>query len=179
MIVAYVAMLCGCALPLCAGSESQPPNVILIYADDMGYDSVSGYNDKIGKFQSPALDQLMKEGLAFQNAHSSCSVCSPSRYSLLTGQYSWRTSKKSGIVKQTEKSWIAEDRLTIAGMLKAKGYDTCMIGKWHLGWDWPMKPTQGRGWDAVDFTQRIPGGPVDRGFDYYFGDDVPNWAPFT
>lgn len=183
------SVIAGCIVA-CAGltkagdGKQDLPNVVLIYADDMGLDSVSGYNDKIGKFKSPALDQLMKEGMAFRNAHSSCSVCSPSRYSLLTGQYSWRTSKKAGIVGQTEASWIAKDRLTIPAMLKTKGYDTAMIGKWHLGWNWPLKDTKPnpakRGdWSNVDFTQRIPGGPVDRGFDSYFGDDVPNWPPFT
>ena len=158
----------------------EQPNIIIIYADDLGYDSVSLYNPKIGNFSTPAMDQLALTGMRFTDMHSSCSVCSPSRYSLLTGQYSWRTSKKAKIVGQVEKSWIAPDRVTIAEMLKSKGYDTCMIGKWHLGWNWPTtdggKPQQ---WKNVDFTKELPGGPIDHGFDYYFGDDVPNWPPFT
>ena len=158
---------------------AETPNIIVIYADDMNYDSVSAYNDKTGTFKTTAIDQLANEGMRFTKAHATAAICSPSRYSLMTGRYHWRTGKR-GIVGHTEEPWIEAERLTVPGMLQTKGYDTHMIGKWHLGWNWPLKDASQKAiWENVDFTKAIPGGPVHRGFDSYFGDDVPNWPPFT
>ncbi len=161
-------------------ARGQKPNVILIYADDMGYDAVSSYNDNLG-LETPNLDQLARQGMKFTDAHSTSGVCSPSRYSLLTGRYHWRTRLKSGIVNKWEPSLIKADRLTMPEMLKKAGYQTACFGKWHLGWNWT--PEDGDRItsvpDSIDFDGRIPGGPVDHGFDYYFGDDVPNWPPFA
>ena len=109
-------------------ADQTKPNIVIIYADDMGCDSVSAYNDKTGPWKTPAIDQLAQAGMLFTNAHSTAAVCSPSRYSLLTEQYHWRT-KKKGIVGKTEKPWISEDRLTLTAMLKQHGYQTHMIGK--------------------------------------------------
>jgi arylsulfatase A-like enzyme len=118
--------------------------------------------------------------MLFTDAHSGSAVCSPSRYGILTGRYAWRSRLKKGIVKKWERSLIEKDRLTLPEMLRKNGYITACIGKWHLGWDWPRK---GGGYTEIpaeiDFSAKIGGGPLAAGFDTYFGDDVPNWPPFT
>jgi len=155
------------------------PNVILILGDDMGIDSVSAFNARMG-LKTPSIDQLASEGISFMDAHSTSGVCSPTRYSVLTGRYNWRSRLKRGIVGQWERPLIADARQTLPEMFRAKGYATCMIGKWHLGWNWPRK---GGGFTEklaeIDFTKAIKGGPNSHGFDYYFGDDVPNWPPYA
>lgn len=185
-----------------AGELARKPNVVVILADDLGYGDVSCYNPKRGKIQTPHIDKLAANGMRFTDAHSSSAVCSPSRYSLLTGRYHWRTRLQKGIVGVWGKPLIAADRLTLAGLLKRHGYHTVCVGKWHLGWDWPItnyekRYFQGLGgqsgggrsvkteattkqvaaWKAV-FARPIPGGPTTRGFDEYFGTDVPNWPPY-
>ena len=158
---------------------AKQPNVILILGDDMGIDSVSAFNAEMG-LKTPAIDQLASEGISFMDAHSTSGVCSPTRYSVLTGRYNWRSRLKRGIVGQWERPLIAEQRLTLPEIFQAKGYSTAMIGKWHLGWHWPKK---GEGFTEkiteIDFTKAIKGGPNSHGFDYYFGDDVPNWPPYA
>ena len=155
------------------------PNVIVILGDDMGIDSVSAFNTKMG-LKTPAIDRLASEGMSFMDAHSTSGVCSPTRYGLLTGRYNWRSRLKRGIVGKWERQLIADARLTLPEMFRAQGYATCMIGKWHLGWNWPGKDggvTEKL--DKIDFTKPIVGGPNSHGFDYYFGDDVPNWPPYV
>ncbi len=155
------------------------PNIVLILADDMGIDSVASLNEKCG-IPTPHLNNLLSQGMHFTDAHSGSAVCSPTRYGVLTGRYSWRSRLKRGIVSQWERPLIEADRLTLPRMLKNKGYGTACIGKWHLGWNWPKK---GGGFttkaNEVDFSRNMEGGPTARGFDYYFGDDVPNWQPFV
>ena len=192
------------SLPLiCAEPARDKPNVVIILADDLGYGDVHCYNPERGKIPTPHLDRLAGEGMRFTDGHSSSGVCSPSRYTLLTGRYHWRTRLQTGIVGAWEKPLIAPDRLTLAGMVKAQGYRTACIGKWHLGWDWPATPEQRKhltgfggkaggggkdlrpestaedqaAWQAV-FSQPIAGGPISRGFERYFGTDVPNWPPY-
>jgi len=155
------------------------PNIVVILADDMGIDSVASLNEKCG-IATPHLNALLGEGMHFTDAHSGSAVCSPTRYGVLTGRYSWRSRLKRGIVGQWQGPLISKDRLTLPRMLKGLGYRTACIGKWHLGWDWPKK---GGGFTTklkeIDFSRRIEGGPTARGFDTYFGDDVPNWQPFV
>lgn len=162
-----------------ADENKRGPNIVVILADDMGVDSIASLNDKCG-IPTPHLDTLLKQGMSFSDAHSGSAVCTPTRYGVLTGRYAWRSRLKRGIVQQWERPLIEDDRLTLPGMLKKKGYNTSCIGKWHLGWNWPKK---GGGFTSklndIDFSQRISGGPTSRGFDYYFGDDVPNWQPFV
>ena len=172
------------------------PNILIILADDLGYGDVHAYNPTRGKIPTPHLDKLISEGMRFTDGHSSSGVCSPSRYALLTGRYHWRTRLQTGIVGVFGEPLIAPDRLTVAGLAKQHGYRTAAIGKWHLGWDWPIpeadrslfnirkgvndeaSPETNRiAWAKV-FTQKIPGGPTTRGFDSYFGTDVPNWPPY-
>lgn len=170
------------ALVLCLAWPAQgkdKPNIVVILADDMGIDSVAALNEKCG-IPTPHLDTLLAQGMHFSDAHSGSAVCSPTRYGVLTGRYSWRSRLKRGIVGQWQPPLIEEDRLTLPGMLKADGYHTACIGKWHLGWDWPKK---GGGYTTqlkdIDFSRATGGGPTTCGFDYYFGDDVPNWPPFV
>lgn len=175
------------------------PNIIVILADDLGYGDVQCYNPERGKIPTPSLDRLAGQGMRFTDGHSSSGVCSPSRYTLLTGRYHWRTRLQAGIVGVFGEPLIAPDRLTIGSLAKQHGYRTAAIGKWHLGWDWPISPGQriffqgakdGKrnerprataehqaAWREV-FSQPIPGGPTTRGFDRYFGTDVPNWPPY-
>ncbi|MBM4017809.1 MAG: arylsulfatase, partial [Planctomycetes bacterium] len=101
------------------------------------------------------------------------SVCSPTRYGILTGRYAWRTRLQAGVLGPYDKPLIAPGRLTVPALLAQHGYRTACIGKWHLGWDWPRE-----GAAAPDFTRPIAGGPTARGFDRYFGTDVPNYPPY-
>jgi arylsulfatase A len=175
-------------------AESKP-NILIIYADDLGYGDVRCYNPERGKIATPHIDKLAAQGMRFTDGHSSSGVCSPSRYTLLTGRYHWRTRLQSGIVNLWGEPLIAPQRMTIGTLAKQQGYRTACIGKWHLGWDWPIaqdraelfkeKPkgearasdAQREVWREV-FSQPVAGGPVSRGFDCYFGTDVPNWPPF-
>jgi arylsulfatase A len=163
----------------CLAQGRNKPNIVVILADDMGIDSVAALNDKCA-IPTPHLDRLLTQGMHFTDAHSGSAVCSPTRYGLLTGRYSWRSRLKRGIVGQWQWPLIEEDRLTLPGMLKKEGYSTACIGKWHLGWHWAKK---GGGFTTklkdIDFSRPTAGGPTARGFDHYFGDDVPNWPPFV
>ncbi len=160
------------------------PNIVILYADDMGYGDL-GIQNPESKIPTPHLDQLAREGMRFTDAHSSSGVCTPSRYALLHGRYHWR--KFHGIVNSFDQPILDDDRLTIAQMLKAKGYHTACIGKWHLGWDWESIKKPGAkaenakvfAPDAFDWSKPIAGGPLSHGFDYYFGDDVPNFPPYA
>ncbi len=159
------------------------PNIVILYADDMGYGDLNIQNSE-SKIPTPNLDQLAREGVRFTDAHSSSGICTPSRFALLTGCHHWR--KFHGIVLPFGKSVFSSDRLTLPEMLEEKGYRTACIGKWHLGWDWNAikrpgaKPgKKGYASDAFDWSKPIPDGPLAHGFDYYFGDDVPNFPPYT
>jgi arylsulfatase A len=158
------------------------PNIVVILADDLGYGDLSCYNPA-SKIPTPALDQLAREGVRATDAHAPASVCSPTRYALLTGRYAWRGLLKNGVVAPWGKSILERDRLNLALLLRGHGYATACFGKWHLGWSWTTKdgaPPKGvnAGPTNVDLTKRIGDGPTERGFDYYFGVDLPNFPPY-
>ncbi len=160
-----------------ASVHSADPNVVLILCDDLGYGDVGAFNPDC-KIATPVMDRIADQGVRFTNAHSSSSVCTPTRYALLTGRYNWRTRLASGVLGGTSPPLIADDQLTIASMLQTKGYQTACFGKWHLGLQWQRKsgkpafndaiesgPT---GWD-IDFSKPILDGPLQHGFDRFFG----------
>ena len=138
-------------------------NIIFILADDMGYGDVSCLNENC-VFETPNLDRLAKEGMKFTDGHSTSALCTPSRYSILTGRYNWRSRLKSGIVMGFSPALIEEGRQTFAGMLRDNGYKTACVGKWHLGMDWE-KDENG----DIKYGEAIKNGPLGRGFDYFFG----------
>ena len=150
------------------------PNIVYILADDLGYGDVSCLNED-GKINTQNVDSIAKEGMIFTDAHSGSAVCTPTRYGVMTGRYSWRTRLKSGVLGGWSKPLMKPERMTVASMLKANGYNTGCVGKWHLGWEWALtnKDANTEDWmlDAknVDFTKPITNGPTTRGFDYYFG----------
>lgn len=177
--------------------KSSKPNIVIIYADDMGYGDMSCQNPD-SKISTPNLDRFASQGMRFTNAHSASGVSSPSRYSLLTGRYHWRGYLTKGIVSQWGDPAIEKGRTTIASMLKEQGYYTACIGKWHLGEIYPFKKGLGQndpakhGWtpismngkenwtpDAFDWKLPIKEGPTSKGFDYYYGTGVINFPPYT
>jgi len=170
------------------------PNIIYILADDMGFGDMRCNNPDC-RIPTPNLDRLAGQGMRFTDAHAASAVCTPSRYSVLTGRYNWRSRLKRGIVWEWDAPLIEDHEWTVASLLKREGYETGCLGKWHLGWNWATKngehPNEtlefGAGLhrerhayaDNIDFTKPIGGGPVDRGFDWYFGVDVPNFPPYA
>jgi arylsulfatase A-like enzyme len=149
-----------------AVAQSRGPNVVLIYADDLGYGDVSAYGAT--RLKTPNVDRLAREGVRFTDAHSSAATCTPSRYSLLTGEYAWRK-PGTGILPGDAPLIIEPDRPTLASVFQQAGYATGVVGKWHLG----LGPAGGADWNA-----EIRPGPTDLGFDSAFimaatGDRVP------
>ena len=162
--------------------EEKNRNIVIILADDLGYGDVGCYN-KDSKIPTPNIDQLAKQGMRFTDSHTPSAVCSPTRYGLLTGRYPFRSSLKKGVVLPWGGPIVEAGRLTLPEMLRRLGYATACFGKWHLGWTWETrdgKPAVS-GKDSlsnVDFTKAIANGPTTRGFDYYFGVDLPNFPPY-
>ena len=147
-----------------ARSKSKP-NIIFILADDLGYGDVSCFNEN-SKIKTPNMDKLASDGVMFTDAHTSSSVCTPTRYGILTGRYNWRSRQKKGVLGGYSKALIPQDRVTLAKFLKENGYQTAGIGKWHLGWDWNNIE---EGVENVDFSKPVKNGPTTLGFDYFYG----------
>lgn len=156
------------------------PNIVVIFADDMGYGDVETFNPE-SKIPTPNMNKLTSQGIILTDAHSSSAVCTPSRYSLLTGRYCWRTRLKEGVQGGFGAPLIEPTRMTLASLLKKYNYKTAAVGKWHLGFDWVTEGGEKlaavnddkiqRDEDGfnIDYTQPLSGGPLDHGFDYYFG----------
>lgn len=149
-------------------SDVDRPNIVFIMADDMGYGDVGCYNPQSG-VPTPHMDRLAAEGMRFTDAHSPSAVCTPTRYGVLTGRYCWRSRLKEGVLGGYDRPLIEPERLTIASMLKARGYHAACIGKWHVGatfHDAEGNPTEKEG--EIDFSQPVTGGPTALGFDYAY-----------
>lgn len=179
-----VLWVCGTVAPITT-ARGDAPNIVIILADDLGVGDVQAHYPA-NKIATPHLDQLVREGMSFTDAHSPSAVCSPTRYGLLTGRYAWRTRLQEWVIAAYEPPLIAADRPTLPGLLRTRGYTTACIGKWHLGWEWPgpqqSRMTQQPNGQASlewDFSRAIGGGPTQRGFDRFFGVDLPNLPPFT
>ncbi len=166
------------SLPVCSPAATTAvakPNIIFILCDDLGYGDVRCMNPE-GKIATPNFDKLAAEGVRFTDAHSGSSVCTPTRYGVVTGRYAWRSKLQSGVLGGLSPRLIEQGRMTVADMLKAQGYSTHCVGKWHLGIDWVRTgevselsietPEQV---NNVDYTKPITNGPTSVGFDTYFG----------
>lgn len=150
------------------------PNIVYILADDMGYGDVQCLNPERGKIATPHMDRMATEGMVFTDVHSSSSVCTPTRYGILSGRYNWRTHLQRGVLWGFSEPLIAPGRMTVASLLKESGYTTACFGKWHLGMVMPTtngilpvgrKPKElNIVWDG-----EIKEGPVSKGFDYFYG----------
>lgn len=168
----HYATSLACTLLLTSVQAAQKPNIIYILADDMGIGDVKAYNPDC-KFPTPNLDKLAENGMRFTDAHTNSSVCTPTRYGILTGRYAWRTKLKKGVTHGHTPHLINPERETIASLLKKQGYNTACIGKWHLGMDWQDKSgntvTDKETGENIDPKAPIKNGPNDLGFDYYYG----------
>ncbi len=157
----------GCGQAVAA----ERPNIVYILCDDLGYGDVQALNPARGKIATPNIDRLSRQGMTFTDAHSGSSVCTPTRYGILTGRYAWRTRLQSGVLFGLSAPLIAPDRLTVAGLLKTAGYHTACIGKWHLGLGWAGQTTDDGSLKGghVDYTRPLTDSPVTHGFDTFFG----------
>jgi len=163
--IGWVFVLAAALATGSAAQEAAPPNIVLIYADDLGFGDVSC--NGATEITTPNIDRLAKEGLRFRDAHSAASTCTPSRYAMMTGEYAFRK-KGTGILPGDAAMIIEPGRTTMASVLKKAGYTTAVVGKWHLGL------TDGK----PDWNSEIKPGPLEIGFDYCFlvpatGDRVP------
>jgi arylsulfatase A len=154
--------LLALALMVCSSTAAfaETPNIVVILADDYGWGSATCYGADSSLVRTPNIDRLAKEGRRFTDANTTSSVCSPTRYALLTGRYCWRTSLKHEVLNTYAPLHIEPERLTLASLLKRKGYTAAAIGKWHLGYGTAAR---------VDYTKDLKPGPLELGFDYHFG----------
>lgn len=150
----------------CDAQSDSRPNIIFVLADDLGVGDISATNPEC-KIKTPNLQRLADQGLTFLDAHSSSSVCTPTRYGLLTGRYNWRSRLAKGVLGGRSNHLIPADRETVAHLLHRAGYHSKMIGKWHLGWDWAKTQVDGK--QKIDFTKPVVNGPDINGFDRYYG----------
>ncbi len=171
-------------------SNNKKPNIIYILTDDLGIGDLSFYNEN-SKIVTPNIDKMGAEGMKFTDAHTSSSVCTPTRYSIITGRYNWRTPLKSFVLWGDSPMLIKENRLTVAQLLKNNGYQTATIGKWHMGLNWSMKEGSKEyeyfsnikdrfNPDQIDYSKPLKKGAVNLGFDYsYMISASLNMPPFV
>jgi arylsulfatase A len=164
-------LLLSLAAPALAGEpaapptpDQQPPNIVFVLFDDMGYGQPGCYREG-SEFKTPNLDRLAKEGMRFTDAHTAASVCTPTRYGLLTGRYPSRIGQY-GVLTTYSPPIIPKTRLTVPSLLKQHGYETACIGKWHLGMKWDGKPGTEK---SIPVGSRLLSGPNSAGFDYFYG----------
>ena len=184
-----LAVAAAIALSSCGAETPQPhprPNIVFLMADDMGYGDPGSFNAD-SKIPTPSMDALAANGMRFTDAHSGSAVCTPTRYGVLTGRYAWRTALKRGVLSGYSRALIEPGRMTVASMLRAHGYHTAVIGKWHLGLDWATI-SEPDSWDEgdksaafqgpadfskpggleIDFSKPVSNGPATLGFDYSY-----------
>ena len=165
----FLILLCAAVFTV---SAKDAPNVIYILADDLGYGDLSHAG---GKAATPHCDRLAREGMRFTDSHTTSSVCTPTRYGILTGRYNWRSTLKKSVLWGMSAPLIEKERLTVPGFLQKQGYHTGVVGKWHLGLGWQMLPNgekrkpktgvpKGDGWQ-IDYDKKVTGGPLAIGFD--------------
>jgi len=174
----FISILFSINLSLGAVESDKKPNIIFILADDLGYGDVQCLNPKRGKIKTPQLDKLASQGMTFTDSHSGSSVCTPTRYGLLTGRYAWRTRLQNGVFDGYVSPLITADRLTLPLLLKQNGYQTACIGKWHLGFTIdgadksgyaPNQKNPKTKWTGAPIGAVTRDGPLSRGFDTFFG----------
>jgi arylsulfatase A-like enzyme len=153
------ALLLPTAAAFAQAPRSNRPNIVYILCDDLGYGDIHAFNPGRGKILTPNVDRLTSQGMSFTDTHSASSVCTPSRYGILTGRYAWRTRLQSDVLYGSSPPLIAADRLTVAELLRRHGYATMAIGKWHLGLAFGDKK----------YTDPLTDGPLQHGFDSFFG----------
>ncbi len=180
VVVVLAMAVAGCltAAPVVAAPEkaaaTKKPNILVILTDDLGYGDVGCYNDK-AKVSTPNLDRLATQGMRFTDAHSPATVCTPTRYSVLTGRMAFRTGGRGVFTGVGGPCMIEKDRVTLPGMLRDKGYATACIGKWHVGMSFFDKEGNALNKGGLanvqraDFSRAIPDAPIHRGFDKFFG----------
>jgi arylsulfatase A-like enzyme len=171
----FVIFLLGACKPV---PDQRKPNILLVLADDLGYGDLGVYNAH-SKVPTPHLDRLAAEGIRFTDAYCPSSVCTPTRYSLMTGEYAWRSARQKGVMANYEPSLIRKDQVTLPQMLQQAGYKTAGFGKWHLGTTFPTTDGQqpvgygkfhdDRNGANVNVWGDISDGPLDYGFDHWLG----------
>ena len=170
--VFFLVMLSLLTLPrfLRAQTASCPPSIVFILADDLGIGDLGCYN-AASRIKTPNLDRLASQGMRFTDAHSPSSVCTPTRYGIITGRYAWRTRLQKGVLFGLSGPLIAPDRITVASLLKSKGYHTACFGKWHLGLGWSGQTTDDPFLKdgQVDYSKPFSVSPLSHGFDSFFG----------
>lgn len=182
----FIGVLLG--LTNWAVAAERPPNIVYILCDDLGYGDLQCLNPD-GKIPTPHFDAVARAGMVFTDAHSGSSVCSPTRYGIMTGRYSWRSKLLSGVLGGLSPRLIEPGRTTVASLLKQHGYHTACIGKWHLGIDWVRRGDKrvtelgiepvAQNWN-VDYGQPYANGPTSVGFDYYYGISASlDMVPYT
>jgi len=181
-----LATLLACSTPEPEETTSNDlPNIVYILADDLGYGDLGAYNPN-SKIPTPNLNQFASQGMRFTDAHSPSSVCTPTRYGILTGRYCWRSPLERGVSWGYGRTLIDTNRVTVADLLQQQGYHTAVVGKWHLGLNWGLQGTEAEALadedtrknenglithmhpDDLDFTKPVTGGPLTLGFDYSF-----------
>ena len=166
-VAAVLASACAVGPGADDERRAERPNVLLILADDLGYGDLGVYNPD-SRIPTPHLDRLASEGVRLTDAHSPSSVCTPTRYALLTGRYSWRSRLKRGVLRGRSTALLEPERVTLPSLLRDEGYATAGIGKWHLGLGADPDPDDeepGR----TDYTAPLRPGPLSAGFEHYFG----------
>ncbi|WP_316812371.1 arylsulfatase [Pedobacter heparinus] len=185
LVIPVVFLVLVSKTKLQAQQQKNLPNIVYILADDLGYGDIKIYNAD-AKVNTPHIDRLANQGMRFTDAHTTSSVCTPSRYSILTGRYPWRSRLPVGVLRGYSRALIEEGLPTVASLLKTRSYRTAVVGKWHLGLDWVPKDafkdsinpaynkdrlygiTDEMNPDQIDFSKAPVRGPLTQGFDYSY-----------